>query len=298
MLARAETDFELHIAIVAEQALRGYRAGLGHGQAWQQNFDHLGLRVAQFMALTAAVQTANGGGVVHGAQPLKPIAPAVQAPARSALSLPCTSGDCSRRTGANPWRAGSYIRAFLTVYRHFRHDDRTIVMLNKLLRERRRRVAARRIGVGPGQPAISSLQRLVDQAAGAFEAHMAAISVIEGKNQWFRVAYGVEGDGSPSARDQSFCTHTIEGDDLLEVVDPLSDSRFADSLWVTQAPRLRYYIGAPLRLADGTAFGALCVLDNRFHDPASADQRAYLTALARQVASEIEILAFAEGSAI
>jgi len=170
-------------------------------------------------------------------------------------------------------------------------------MLSRFLRERRRRIAARRIGVGPGQPTISSLQRLVDQAAAAFDAHMAAISVIEGKNQWFRVAHGVEGDGSASARDQSFCTHTIEGDALLEVVDPLSDPRFADSLWVTQHPRLRYYIGAPLRLADGTAFGALCVLDSRSHDPASADQCAYLTALARQVASEIEILAFAEGVA-
>ncbi|MBW4331906.1 GAF domain-containing protein [Stakelama sp. CBK3Z-3] len=171
-------------------------------------------------------------------------------------------------------------------------------MLGKWLRERRRRAAARQLGVGPDAPPTPSLQRLADRAALAFDAEMAAVSIIEGNHQWFKASHGVDDGGEPSERSQSFCTHTIEGDGLFEVIDPLGDLRFATSTWVTRESGLRYYIGAPLRLRDGLTVGALCVLDTKTHSPASADQRAYLLALARQASSEIEILSYSRRHAV
>ncbi|WP_188656461.1 GAF domain-containing protein [Stakelama pacifica] len=166
------------------------------------------------------------------------------------------------------------------------------IVLSRLLHERRRRIFAQRIGVGSDEPPIALLDRLVERAANAFGSDMAAISIIEGKYQWFRTSIGVGDGGSPMARSDSFCTHTIKSPDVMEVVNPNDDPRFAQSCLVRAGMRLKYYIGAPLILTDGLAVGALCVLDCKPHSAASADQRAYLAALARQAANEIEIMSF------
>lgn len=69
-------------------------------------------------------------------------------------------------------------------------------------------------------------------------------------------------------RDIAFCSHVISSDDVMSVPDLAQDLRFIDNPLVSQAPRLRFYAGAPLvSRDDGYRIGTLCVLG---HDPRPA----------------------------
>src|SRR5690606_11771713 len=58
------------------------------------------------------------------------------------------------------------------------------------------------------------------------------------------------------------CQHALQsGDQVLVVKDPLNDERFKESPFVKGQPHIRSYAGAPLRTAEGTALGTLCILD-------------------------------------
>lgn len=158
-------------------------------------------------------------------------------------------------------------------------------MLFRYLRERRRSRAAQGLLDQPArQPA--SLASFVEKAAVAFDAPYAALSVIEGDRQWIRAACGFA--TGPIPRAEGFCSHALDRPGMLEVCDLLQDARFASLPLVEHAPGIRYYIGAPLRLTDGTAVGVLCVADTRLRDGSADDQKAYLSALARQAALTIE----------
>jgi len=84
----------------------------------------------------------------------------------------------------------------------------------------------------------------------------------------------------------SFCDLTIAANDLVAIPDATKDVRFAANTFVRNAPGLRFYAGAPIRTADGTPIGTLCVLDTvaRQLDPA---QREALAVLARIATSLI-----------
>jgi GAF domain-containing protein len=43
----------------------------------------------------------------------------------------------------------------------------------------------------------------------------------------------------------------------------LMDPRFADNPLVVNEPRVRFYAGCPLILADGSCVGTLCLVDSR-----------------------------------
>jgi GAF domain-containing protein len=67
------------------------------------------------------------------------------------------------------------------------------------------------------------------------------------------------------------------------IPDALLDDRFAENPLVTGEPRVRFYAGCPLSLADGTRLGTLCLID---HQPRDFDERRL--ALMRDVAKMIE----------
>jgi diguanylate cyclase (GGDEF)-like protein/PAS domain S-box-containing protein len=107
--------------------------------------------------------------------------------------------------------------------------------------------------------AEASFDGLVHAAAAICGTPIALISLIDHDRQWFKANLGLEGV-SETPRAISFCTHAIEQPDLFVVEDAQLDPRFANNPLVTGDPRIRFYAGAPLHLADGAAVGTLCVI--------------------------------------
>jgi PAS domain S-box-containing protein len=108
-------------------------------------------------------------------------------------------------------------------------------------------------------PAESSFDNLVKLATQIFNMPIAFISLIDERRQWFKSSIGIGAPEMP--RHHSFCEHTIEGADVMEVCDTLLDSRFSNYTIVTKEPYVRYYAGAPLIDEEGYALGTLCVAD-------------------------------------
>lgn len=101
--------------------------------------------------------------------------------------------------------------------------------------------------------------RITELASKLFEVPIALITVVGEEAQCFRGACGIDGDGT--SRDVAFCSFTILDSSVLVVEDAALDPRFRDNPLVTGDPHVRFYAGAPLRVADGNAVGALCLID-------------------------------------
>jgi GAF domain-containing protein len=72
---------------------------------------------------------------------------------------------------------------------------------------------------------------------------------------------GTETGDTP--RDAAFCNYTILSDEVFVVSDALADDRFRNNPFVTGAPFLRFYAGAPLIFLKNIRLGALCLLDTK-----------------------------------
>lgn len=124
-------------------------------------------------------------------------------------------------------------------------------------------------------------------AAQICQTPIALISLVDEKRQWFKSEVGL--GVAETSRDLAFCAHAILNPlGVLEVGDALLDPRFADNLLVTGEPHIRFYAGAPLAAADGTALGTLCVID-RVPRELSEEQKQSLQALGRHVVSLLEL---------
>eukprot|EP01030_Chromulinospumella_sphaerica_P016142 gene16142-15953_t len=117
-------------------------------------------------------------------------------------------------------------------------------------------------------------------AKGLFEGAECTIILVKDGVAWrSRFAEGVLPQRDKSAE------LVIDSGEALWVEDARLDARFADNFMVTGPPYLRAYIGAPIRLADGTTPGLLAVYSTRVqpYDKANAER---LAALADFVAEE------------
>ncbi len=115
---------------------------------------------------------------------------------------------------------------------------------------------------------------------------IALVALIDRERQWFKSRVGFEIRETP--REVAFCAHAIEQpDQFFQVPDTQLDPRFNANPFVTGAPFMRFYAGAPLVTSDHHALGTLCVID---HVPRSLtpQQTASLQALARQVVNLLE----------
>nr|WP_315209884.1 sensor domain-containing diguanylate cyclase [uncultured Albidiferax sp.] len=116
-------------------------------------------------------------------------------------------------------------------------------------------------------PPEERFDRLTRMARRMFGVSIALVSLVDENRQWFKSAQGLE--DKETSRDISFCGHAILGDTLLLVPDAKSDLRFFDNPLVTSPPYVRFYAGWPLRAANGSKLGTLCLLDpqpRRFAD--------------------------------
>jgi PAS domain S-box-containing protein len=87
----------------------------------------------------------------------------------------------------------------------------------------------------------------------------------------------------------SFCGHAICGPDTFVVADAAADVRFADNPLVTGAPHIRFYAGQPLRAADGSRVGTLCLIDRRARG-LSAEEVKLLQDLAGLAEDELHVV--------
>ncbi len=90
---------------------------------------------------------------------------------------------------------------------------------------------------------------------------IAAVTLVDRDRQWFKSQEGLKVDETP--RDQSFCAHAMIGTQPMVINDARLDPRFSDNPLVTGDPDIRFYVGVPLRSADGTPLGALCAIDTK-----------------------------------
>ncbi len=133
-------------------------------------------------------------------------------------------------------------------------------------------------------PAEERFDRITRLASHLFDAPIALVSLVADKCQWFKSAQGIAANEMP--REISFCGHTILEHETLVVEDTAQDIRFADNPLVTEGPGIRFYAGHPLRAADGSHLGALCVAD-RVPRTLSSQQRWLLRSLAAMAEAEL-----------
>jgi GGDEF domain-containing protein len=133
-------------------------------------------------------------------------------------------------------------------------------------------------------PRDDRFDRFTRLAARIFDMPMALISLVDENRQWFKSVEGFEGSETP--REFSFCAHAIHGDDVFEVRNSRSDSRFRDNPLVVEQPHVRYYAGAPLVTPDGNRMGTLCIID-RVPRQLRDDDKRLLKDLADMVVDEM-----------
>ncbi len=126
--------------------------------------------------------------------------------------------------------------------------------------------------------------RLTRLAKRLFDVPMALVSLVDADRQWFKSCIGLE--ATETARDISFCGHAILGDEPLVVANALLDPRFADNPLVTGPPNIRFYAGCPLRVANRSKLGTLCIID-REPRAFSDDDLALLRDLAHMAEQEL-----------
>lgn len=137
-------------------------------------------------------------------------------------------------------------------------------------------------------PTEERFDRLTRLARRLFDVPVAMVSLLENDYQWFKSSDGF--DRPTTARNISFCGHTILQDEVMVVEDALADTRFSDNPLVTDADNpVRFYAGYPLRTPSGAKVGTLCIIDNHARQFNAEDLHALrdLAAMA-----EAELVAF------
>jgi signal transduction histidine kinase len=136
-------------------------------------------------------------------------------------------------------------------------------------------------------PAEEAFDRITQMAADLFDTPIALISLVDATRQWFKSSIGM--DATETARDIAFCQHTIRNDHVMVVPDAAEDDRFNGNPLVLNDPNIRFYAGAPLRLASGLKMGSMCVIDTKPRRPLTEVERRRLATLAQIAVDEMEL---------
>jgi diguanylate cyclase (GGDEF)-like protein len=109
---------------------------------------------------------------------------------------------------------------------------------------------------------------------------------LDQERQWFKSRQGLEVE--ETARDISFCTHAIEGDEVFVVKNAAEHPIFEFNPLVTGEPNIRFYAGAPLKTRKGFRIGTLCAID-RVPRELSKTEEMLLVELASLIVRELEL---------
>jgi len=134
------------------------------------------------------------------------------------------------------------------------------------------------------------LRRIAEEVAKRFGAPSAMISLVLEDKQWAKAHHGLTGRmleqrGSP--REESFCTHVVQGRQPLVVADAAAHPAFAENPLVKEG-LVRGYAGVPLEIPTGDVLGALCIFDSK-PITTTVEDLDQLGVLARGVAGQLEL---------
>jgi EAL domain-containing protein (putative c-di-GMP-specific phosphodiesterase class I) len=116
---------------------------------------------------------------------------------------------------------------------------------------------------------------------GAFDGDF-IVKAVDGDNEWFDLEVGTR-----LPVEQTYCRRMTQGDLPHLIHDAAADERTAD-LPLTRESGIGAYIGAPIRLWDGTLYGTLCCL-SRSAEPSLNDRDVrFLRVLAEIVADQVD----------
>jgi hypothetical protein len=129
-------------------------------------------------------------------------------------------------------------------------------------------------------PREERYDRITRRLAVTLGMSIAYVALLDADRQWLKSNAGCM--PTETGRDQSFCAHTILGDEPLIVRDASRDPRFRGNPMVVGEPHIRFYAGVPLVGSDGQNVGTVCVADPRPREFGAADLRV-LVAHAAQI---------------
>ena len=127
---------------------------------------------------------------------------------------------------------------------------------------------------------------LTQLAAAICEVPISLVSLVDDHRQWFKSRTGLE--ATETSKEHAFCAHAIRQDEVMVVPDTALDPRFAQNPLVTDDPKIRFYAGAPLKVAKDVKIGTLCVIDRKPQDLTNAQIRA-LGILRDAVVTQLEL---------
>ncbi|MCB5187782.1 diguanylate cyclase [Methylobacillus caricis] len=108
-------------------------------------------------------------------------------------------------------------------------------------------------------PPETDFDDLVKLATQIFNVPISTVTILDANRQWFKALVGL--DVWETARDISFCTHTIKQKSPFVVEDTLVDGRFRENSLVVGSPYLRFYAAIPLINVDGLPIGTFSIMD-------------------------------------
>ena len=123
-------------------------------------------------------------------------------------------------------------------------------------------------------------------AARVCETPIAFVNFLDEERLWVKARVGLDLGECP--REEAVCSHTILESEPFVVPDLAADSRFAQSRFMVDDPKLRFYAGAPLITSSGMVVGTICALDLA-PKQLRGEQREALAALARHVVAQLEL---------
>lgn len=135
-------------------------------------------------------------------------------------------------------------------------------------------------------PPEHSFDRITRLARLALQMPIVLISLIDRDRQWFKSKQGI--DVTETSRSVSFCSYAIGQEEPFIVTDAVEHPLFCNNPMVVGEPRVRFYIGTPLRMRNGYIIGTLCAIDRRPRQ-LSVEEVDVFRDLARMVVDEIEL---------
>lgn len=140
-----------------------------------------------------------------------------------------------------------------------------------------------------GSEAEADFDDITKLASEIFNTPISLISLIDKKRQWFKAKIGLEENETPV--EWAFCNHAIQKpNSVMLVEDATLDKRFKNNPLVTNDPKIRFYLGAPLLLKNKIPLGTLCIIDQKPRKSNSNEARV-LKVLAKKVVKLIELRA-------